>query len=86
MVAMSYTSYWWIRQQLSNCDLLTSESDQIMCKASVLARAEQRGMRGVYQYRQAQAQVVEQQRAAIESNTLIIAALLIGGAILFTRK
>ena len=79
-------SYWWIRQQLSNCDLLTSESDQIMCKASVLARAEQRGMRGVYQYRQAQAQVSAQQTAATTGNTMLIAALVIAGAFLLGKK
>jgi len=82
-------SYWWIRQQLSNCDLLTSESDQIMCKASVLARVQRMGMRGTYQDRQIQAQIAAQaeaQRVATTSNTMLIAALLVGGAILLTRK
>lgn len=87
MVAMSYyTSYWWITQQLSNCDLLTSEQDQILCKASVLARAEQRGLRGVYQYSRTQAQIAAQQRATITSNTMLIAALVVAGAFLMGRK
>lgn len=83
---MYYPSYFWLKQELDRCDLFTSESDQIMCKASVLARAEQRGMRGVYQYRQTQAQIAAQQRAATTSNTMLIAALLVAGAFLLGRK
>ncbi len=83
---MSYRSYWWLRQELDRCELFPSEDDQILCKASVLARAESRGMRGRYQYRQTQAQIAEQQRAATTSNTMLIAALLVAGAFLLGRK
>ena len=83
---MSYRSYWWLRQELDRCELFPSEDDQILCKASVLARAEGMGRRGVYQYRQTQAQVAAQQRAATTSNTILIVGLLIGGAILLSRK
>lgn len=75
-----------MRQELDRCELFPSKQDQILCKASVLARAERRGMRDVYQFGRIQTQVVEQQRAATMSNTLLIVGLLIGGAILLTRK
>ena len=83
---MSYRSYWWLRQELDRCELFPSEDDQILCKASVLARAEGMGRRGVYQYRQTQAQIAAQQRAATTSNTMLIAALVVAGAFLLGRK
>ena len=78
-------SYWHMKQELDSCELFPSEDDQILCKASVLSRYERRGVRGYYQDRRAQAQVATQ-TAAITSNTLLIVGLLIGGAILLSRK
>ena len=83
---MSFPGYFFLRQELDRCELFPNKQDQILCKASVLARAERRGMRGVYQFSRVQTQVAEQQRAAITSNTLLIVGLLIGGAILLSRK
>jgi len=82
-------SYWWLRQELDRCELFPSADDQLLCKASVLSQYERRGMRGYYQDRRTQAQIqaqAEAQRAATTSNTLLIAALLVGGAILLSRK